>query len=245
MHTKIFSATTIGVETNQVDVEVDLSYGILQFSIVGLPDVAIKESKQRVLTALKNSGIKIPERKITVNLAPADLKKEGTLFDLPIALGIMIAGSFLQLSNEFLNETIFLGELSLDGHITPVKGVLPIACDAKKLNKKRLVVPYGNAQEAGLIKDIEVIGVKNLTQLVAFLKGEENINSTFTDVNNLTVSEENILDFDQVKGQHQAKRALQISAAGRHNILFIGSPGLRQNNVGKALADYYAKNGIY
>src|SRR5262245_9624743 len=130
MHTKIFSATTIGVSTHLVEVEVDLSYGLLNFFIVGLPDTAIKESKQRVQTALKNSAIKLPERKITVNLAPADLKKEGTTFDLPIALGILHAAGLVALEPEFLNQTLFIGELSLDGSVKPIKGVLPIAYDA-------------------------------------------------------------------------------------------------------------------
>src|SRR5579859_287564 len=153
MHTKIFSATTIGVDAWLVEVEVDLAFGMMQFHIVGLPDTAIKESKQRIYTALKNCGFRLPERKITVNLAPADLKKEGTLFDLPIALGILNAGKVISIEAQFLHETLFLGELSLDGTIRPIKGALAIACDAKKLGKKRLVIPGVNVAEANLIKD--------------------------------------------------------------------------------------------
>ena len=130
MHAKIFSATTVGIEAHGVEVEVDLSYGMLQFFIVGLPDTAIKESRQRIQTALKNSGIRLPERKITVNLAPADLKKEGTLFDLPIAIGILCAAKLVSLTPEFSNETLFIGELSLDGAISSIKGALAIAFDA-------------------------------------------------------------------------------------------------------------------
>jgi len=137
MHTKIYSATNIGIEAYQVDVEVDLSYGLINFFIVGLPDAAIKESRQRIQTALKNSGIKIPERRITVNLAPAHLKKEGTLFDLPIAIGILQASSYISIAPSFLEETVFIGELSLDGSIKPIHGALPIACDLQKLKKKR------------------------------------------------------------------------------------------------------------
>src|SRR5438105_7380690 len=172
MHSKIFSATTVGVDAHLVEVEVDVSIGLVNFYIVGLPDTAIKESSKRILSSLKNAGFRLPVKLITVNLAPADLKKEGTLFDLPIAVGILLANGFLEVPQDFLHETLFLGELSLDGGIRFIKGALAIAYDAHKLGKRRIILPKANAQEAALISELEIIGVDHLTELVAYLRGE-------------------------------------------------------------------------
>lgn len=208
-----------GLQGYLVNIQVDISAGMPAFEIVGLPDTSIREAKERVKTAIRNSTSEFLSRKIVVNLAPASTKKEGSIFDLPIAVGILIANGFIY--NADLTDTVLVGELSLDGSICSVKGVLPICIEAKRLGIKRILLPKSNAKEASIIQDLEIIPISNLNEVIDYLNGiffiSQEPTTNFIAENHATYE----FDFSEVKGQENVKRALEISAAGGHNCLLI------------------------
>lgn len=224
-----------GLNGYLVSIQVDISAGMPYFEIVGLPDTSLKESKERVKTAIKNSKIEFLSRRIVVNLAPANTRKEGSSFDLPIAVGILIASGNIYNINkiEALEDTIFVGELSLDGSIQKINGILPICIEAKKLGIKRIILPKENAKEATLVNGIEIIAINNLKELIKYLNEEIEINSEATN-NTLPYEKDKYeFDFSEVKGQENVKRALEISAAGNHNCLLIRKPWFWKDNACK------------
>lgn len=219
-----------GLNGYLVDVQIDVASGLPHWEIVGLPDASVRESKERVRTAIKNSGIEFPSRKITVNLAPANTRKEGSFFDLPIAIGILMATKNLNDIN--IQDTIFMGELSLDGSLNKINGVLPMCIEALKLGIKRAILPIQNAKEASVVQGLEVIGVKSLEQTIKFLLKQENIKTEPINIENMLVEQcKYNMDFAEVKGQENVKRALEIAAAGRTQLHFDWFAGLWQNDA--------------
>jgi len=231
---KVFGAAVQGIDATLITIEVNCSKGI-KFMLVGLPDASVKESHERIVSALQVNGYKFPRQQVVVNMSPADIRKEGTAYDLPLAVGILAASGSVE--PDRIADYIIMGELSLDGTILPIKGVLPIAVKARELGFKGIILPSRNAREAAVVNNLDVYGVDNITQVIGFFNGEVELEKTIVDTRTEFYNAQETFEFDfaDVKGQENVKRALEVAAAGGHNLIMIGPPGAGKSMMAKRM----------